>query len=1026
VRLGVAVVTMSWLMAAPASADSEPKALTQFTHRSWSAKNGLPGPVRALAQTADGYLWLGTEAGLYRFDGVRFTPYESAGEGHLHSPAVMSLLAARDGSLWMGFGSGGVARVFEDRVSHFGPAQGVPAGGVGSLAEDQSGAIWAGGQYGLSRFGDGQWRRVGDDWDYPAPGAQAMGVDRNGTLWVATDGRAFPNSGSRVRNNTILTLAREGKRFSRTGELVGMVRHIAGASDGTVWVAETSSGEVRQLTGPGATGRTVAVEGPSSVEFGTDGSLWIGSYDAGLFRQRDSRHRVLDQLQISGQVNAVLKDREGTLWMGTTGGLDSFSEPKLTPFSTAEGLDPDLRTALAATPDGSVWFSTFSDDVVNRYRSGSFVRMKLAPYSPSDSVRILAVYVNPAGQLWIGGSFKLAREDRGAFSYVDIPDLTEGSMVEALAEDNSGDLWVTLSGTGETGRILRRTAGRWTDVRARAELPPYRARVLLPDASGRMWLGFENGEVAVFEKGSPRVYSVRDGLRSGKVLVIAQDRRGRIWVGGDSGLSLFDGNRFSTLTEENGLPGSSVSGLLEDDDGHFWLAGALGILRVPGEELVRAAQTPGERLHGQGFDAADGLPSLPRQHEPFPTAVRAADGRLWFSTYNGVASIDPRRWPTNVVPPPVVIQRVVADDRDIRPAAGLRFPAGTRRVEIEYAGLSLVAPERVRFRYKLDGYDTEWRGPVSDRSATYTNLPPGIFRFRVVASNNDGIWNERGAVLEFTLAPAFHQTRAFLMLCVVAAGGLLWAGFRWRMGRERSRLQLQFRERLDERTRIARELHDTLLQGFLSASMQLHVATERVPADSAIRSTLERIQELMKKVIDEGRNALRALRSSDVHPEDLEEAFSRVRDEASAGNEIDFRLVGTGHPRPLLATTRDEVYRIGREALLNAFRHSGASHVEVEIEFAPKGLRVAVRDDGRGMDPQLLTSGRDGHYGVIGMQERARRLGARLRMWSREGGGTEVELAVPARVAFEGPPERAWSWLARLYPGKTNRPGDRT
>src|SRR5882672_3399738 len=1026
-RTRVACLIIPFALATPAHALDPRRSNTQFTHTAWSAKDGIPGPVRAIAQSGDGYLWLGTEAGLYRFDGLRFVPYDPSRSEHPHGPAVLSLLAARDGSLWMGFGSGGIGRLRDGQVTHFPPGQGVPEGGILSIVEDDAGSIWAAGQYGFASFGNGKWRRVGAESGYAAPGAQALLVDHAGTLWVATDGLNFRLSKHPIRANTILTLARNATRFSATGESVGMIWSLTEAPDGAVWVADTTFKKARRIDRRGAASPAVAVDGePMCLIFGGDGSLWVGLIAGGLRRAREigrdarpDRFRVEDHLSGS-LVYAAMKDREGNLWFGTAGGLDRFRENKMTAFSESEGLGPDQKIALTSTPDGSVWLASYALDEVRRFRDGAFVISTLAPYSPSDSSRILALYATPAGQVWVGGSFKLARESRGTFSYLDIPGVIGPSSVEAVAEDKGGALWVTLTSPGGIRRILRRRDGKWAEPRARADFPPYRCRVLHADAVGRMWLGFENGDVVVFEGDASRLYSAKDGLRSGRVLVIAEDREGHVWIGGESGLSRFAQDRFITLTQDNGLPGSSVSGILEDDDGNLWLAGALGILRVKPQELDRALASASYRVEGVTFDATDGLGGLPRQREPFPTATRAADGRLWFATTGGVAVIDPRRWPRNEMAPPVKIERAIADDRNLEVSSGLRLPPNTKNLELQYAALSLTAPERVRFRYKLDGYDADWRGPLSARSATYTNLPPRDYRFHVIASNNDGVWNEEGAALEFTIVPAFHQTRAFLLLCAAATGCLAWTGYRWRIRQVRSRLQLQFRERLAERTRIAQELHDTLLQGFLSASMQLHVAVGHVPAETADKRRLNRVLELMRSVIEEGRNAVKGLRSSPGGHDDLEEAFSRVQEELDAKESIDFRVIGEGQVRPLHAMIRDEVYRIGREAVVNAFQHSGANRIEVEVEFAAKGLRVTVRDDGRGIDPQLLESGREGHWGLAGMRERAKSIGARLKVWSRALGGTEIELAVPSGIAFRAQRHPwPWGWLARLYPGRT-------
>jgi len=1019
-------LTLTFALVAPVHALDPQKSITQFTHTSWSAKDGIPGPVEAIAQTRDGYLWLGTEAGLYRFDGLRFTPYEPS-RAHPHGPAVRSLLAARDGSLWMGFGSGGIGLLRNGQVTHYVPEEGVPGGRIQAIVEDAAGSIWAAGQYGFATFQNGKWRPVGTEMGYAAPAAQSLLVDQAGTLWVATDGLSFGLSRDPVRVNTILALARNATRFSPTGDAVGMVWSMAEAPDGTVWVADTSGKKVRPVNPRGGASGGVALDQePLGLTFGSDRSLWIGLLEGGLRRVRDmGRDAPLDRFgvkdQLSGSmVNAVFKDREGNLWFGTGGGLDRFRENKMTPFSESEGLVPDQQIALTSTPDGSVWLFSYTQDTVRRFQDGKFVSSTLQPYNSSDSSRILSLYASPAGQVWLGGSFKLANESHGKFSYVDIPGVESGAMVEAVAEDKAGDLWVTISTGSVIGRILRRRGGEWADLRAQTALPPYRSRILHADAVGRMWLGFENGDVVVFDREASRLYSTKDGLRSGRVLVIAEDRERHIWIGGESGLSRLGQDRFVTLTEDNGLPGSSVSGILEDDDGNLWLAGALGILRVKPQELDKAFASAAYRVEGVTFDATDGLPGLPRQKTPFPTATRAADGRLWFATTGGVAVIDPRRYPRNALAPPVKIERVIADDRNLEASAGLRLRPNTKRLELHYAALSLTAPERVRFRYKLEGYDADWQGPVSARTATYTNLPPRNYRFHVIACNNDGIWNEEGAALEFAILPALYQTRAFLLLCAVAAACLVGAGFRLRLRQVRSRLQLQFRERLAERTRIAQELHDTLLQGFLSASMQLHVVADHVPAESAEKPRLNRVLELMRSVIEEGRNAVKGLRSPTAgNQDDLEQAFSRVREELDAKEGIDFRVIGEGQARPLDALIRDEVYRIGREAVVNAFQHSGAKGIEVEVEFAAKGLRIAVRDDGRGIDPQLLQSGREGHWGLAGMRERAKRIGGQLQVWSGADTGTEVELSVPSRIAFRAQARgRPWRWLARLYPGR--------
>lgn len=1008
----LALLTISLVLAPlPAQALDPQKLISQFTHTSWSAKDGIPGPVRAIAQTPDGYLWLGTEAGLYRFDGLNFVLWEPDFGEHLPGSSVWSLCVARDGSLWIGFGSGGISQLRDGHLRNYSPGDGVPGGGIKAIAEDRNGSLWAGGPYGFSRFESGKWRRLGTEEGYAAPGAQSLLVDRLGNLWVATDGFNFGLSRDSVRRNTILTLAPDAKRFAGTGQAVGMVWMMAEAADGNVWITETSAGTVRPITGgagPEAGIRVDSSFSPTCFLFDGAQSLWIGSLDEGLRRVSDLgqvKNVALDQFQsgdgLSGSdVNTIYNDREGNVWVGTTGGLDRFRENKVIPFSAREGLAAD-QLALTSTQDGSVWLIGYTHDSVQRFQQGRFFTSKLPPYSRTDSNRILSLYADETGRVWVGGSFKLATEVNGVFSFPAIAEIENGAMVEAVAKDAAGDLWITLVDSNSVPRVLRMQNGKWTDFSKDSALPGFRCRVLYGDRLGRMWLGFENGEVAVYDKGGFHLYSSEHGLPGSRVLAITSDRAGHILLGGEDGLSRFEDGRFRTLTKTNGLPGNSVSGIVEDDDGYLWLAGALGILRISPQELEKALSSSSYIMQGEFFDATSGLRGLPRQREPFPTVARAADGRLWFATTGGVAVIDPRHWHRNIVPPPVMIEAVKADDQSLAASTGLRLQPNTKDIEFHFTALSLSDPERVRFRYKLEGYDTDWHVPVSVRQITYTNLRPGNYRFRVIACNNDGVWNEEGATLGFNIAPAFYQTYWFLLLCGAGVVCLVWLGYRLRVRQVRARLALQFEERLQERTRIAQDLHDTLLQGFLSASMQLHVADDKLPANSLAKPHVSRVLELMGQVIEEGRNAVRGLRSSNGRGSlNLEEAFSRVQQELAVEDEVAFRVIVEGHSQPLHPIIHDEVYRIGHEALVNAFRHSHAKTIKVEVEYSTNHLRLLVSDDGDGIDSQVLRVGREGHWGLSGMRERAERIGARLKVRSRPTAGTEVELVVPSHVAY--------------------------
>jgi signal transduction histidine kinase len=441
------------------------------------------------------------------------------------------------------------------------------------------------------------------------------------------------------------------------------------------------------------------------------------------------------------------------------------------------------------------------------------------------------------------------------------------------------------------------------------------------------------------------------------------------------------------------------------------------VVAITGAEMEKWWQQPDATVRLRVFEAVDGAqPALANFR---PSASMSRDGRLWFANGSLLQMVDPDRLYENGTPPPVHIEQMIADRKSYAPGENLRLPAHTRDLEIDYTALSFAAPQKVHFRYKLEGRDADWQDPQTRRQAFYSDLRPGGYRFRVIACNNDGLWNEAGAALDFAVLPAFYQTNWFILLCVGTFGCLVWAAYRWRVRQFADRLDSQFAARLAERTRIAQELHDTLLQGVLSACMQLHVADDLLAADALAKPLVQRVLELMQRVVEDGRNAVQGLRLSQEGAEGLDQAFSKIPQELAAQDAADFRVLVEGAPRPLHPVIRDEIYRIGREAVANAFRHSGARAIEIEIEYSLHELRLSVRDDGRGIDPKVLHFGREGHWGLPGMRERAERIGARLKVLSRTQGGTEVDLRIPGRVAFE--PRTASSmpkWMAKLYTQK--------
>jgi signal transduction histidine kinase len=378
--------------------------------------------------------------------------------------------------------------------------------------------------------------------------------------------------------------------------------------------------------------------------------------------------------------------------------------------------------------------------------------------------------------------------------------------------------------------------------------------------------------------------------------------------------------------------------------------------------------------------------------------------------------IDPKNLPRNALAPPVHIENLIVDGKSYSPRQSLRLPPLGHDLEIDYTGLSLVVPQKVQFRYRLEGRDKDWQDPGTRRQAFYTDLSPGQYQFRVIASNNDGVWNTSGASLEFAIEPALYQTWWLRTAALIATLGIIAWVIRRRMQVVALNVQARLVERLDERERIARELHDTLLQGILSASLQLEVADRQIAADATAKPVVQRVSNLLRQLADESRHAVRHLRSQRSQEENLERALTQISSDLAAPRKVKFSVIVEGTPRSLRPVVRDETYRIGGEALANVFRHADASAVETVLEYGRDHFRLLVRDDGQGIDPEVLSAGREGHFGLSGMRERARRIGAQLKIRTAAGAGTEIDLIVPSSAAFERPdPHGPVYWIARLY-----------
>jgi ligand-binding sensor domain-containing protein/signal transduction histidine kinase len=994
--------------------------VSQYAHTAWKIRDGFAkGSILSIAQTPDGYLWLGTAFGLYRFDGIRNVLWLPPPDQHLPSSTITSLVASRDGTLWVGTRNG-LSSWKNGKLTQYAELAGLA---IRALVEDHEGSIWAG-TNGSAGPPDGKLCEIrnGSVRCHPEMGGVTHGVfglheDDKGNLWVGLEMGVW-----RWRPGP-------AEFYVVPGLSNGRMQGMADSEDGSVLIAAT--GAVMRL----ADGKAEAVYRFPTARRGfrflrmlrdRDGGLWVGPAGRGIVHIHQGRTDVFSELDgLTGDdIYDSFEDREGNIWIATVNGLDRFHELPVVTYSKSQGLSDIPWGGLLAAREGSVWFGTLDGlnrlnqgqiTVYRQHRARAGVRQIVGSGLPDEGVGSL--FQDSRGRIWVSTLSGIGHLENDRF----IPARAPGGLVESLTEDTSGNLWIAnrdvgllrLSWRNELQQIPWATFGHKDP-----------AVVLAPDPlHGGLWLGFSQGGVAWFRDGHVHSsYSAADRLE-GRVYQLRFDGEGALWIASEGGLSRLKNGRIATLTSMSGLPCDAVQWTMEDDAQSVWLMMPCGLVRVARSELdewASAADKTARTIHATVFDSSDGLRLLAVVGDYMPRVGKSADGKLWFSVPDGISVIDPHNLPFNELPPPVHIEKVTADRKEYREnlsgdaSSNLHLPPLVRELEIDYTALSLVAPEKVSFRYKLEGWDRDWQDVGTRRQAFYSNLPPRNYTFRVKACNNSGVWNEAGALLDFSVAPAYYQTNWFRLLSVAAVLALLWGLYQLRLRQLAREFNMRLDERVTERTRIARELHDTLLQNVQGLILKLHVVATHMPREEPSRQAIEKALDHADQVLAEGRDRVRNLRATAESLSDLSAAFQRVAEQTAPSRAAALRTVVEGDVRELHPVILEELYSIGREALINALVHSEGLHVEVEITYDARQFRLRIRDDGRGINADILQKGgRADHWGLQGMRERAIRIGAQLELWSRPGAGTEVGLTVPAAMAYRSLAKSKSSWFRR-------------
>jgi len=943
--------------------------LADYSVATWDEDDGLPaGRIRDIAQDADGYLWIATDGGLVRFDGVRFDPWSTRVQPHIPSTAVRAVISSRNGNVWLGIGGRhSVARMHGGSLTLYGPADGLLGTYTLSLVEDHTGAVWATTSNGLFEFTGSRWRQHGAAEGLGSGPVLGVFEDREHRLWVGTTTAVYRRD-------------RAGEPFKQIDQISissNVWQSFSQDAAGNVWISDFKEGFRRP--GVAARGTRPARKGWGvGLLSDSRGNFWVGTQGQGLWRVSDMAQKgegavrtiTVENGLVSNAVQSMIEDREGNIWLGTLAGLQRLSPHRVTPVRNLP-----IPRAIATTPDGSVWVGTAAG--VTRFsKSGR------RDYTEADGLPgtlVLALHADPQGVLWIA-------TERGVGRFVD-----ERFSPLLVRPDQRIQRVVGLSGSREgvwlrdfTFRVFHWRDGVLTQVTDVPDVYRRGALSTFGDRRGNLWIGATDGSIGVrAHDGQFRSHP----LGIGRVLSFFEDSTGAVWAGGDDGLARFSGDEQLIVTRQNGLFGN-IRSIIEDQHGLMWIGAGTGILRLEKSEIEKVRTDPRYRLRYRLFNSTDGVAGVPFS-EGGGTAVRSLNKGLWFLTSSGVTVIDP----DHIGPPrPVLVPRIETVSGDATQHAvtnGLLLPAQTSHVQITFNALTLADPMRVRFRYRLEGFDRDWVESGAIRQATYTNLPPRQYKFRVSATGGDGTWSEPGAILEFGVAPMFYQTSWFYALCVLAVAALVYAAWDMHVRQVRRRFAMV----LAERIRMSRAIHDTLLQGLAALALQVDDLSHHLDAPTPeSRSRVVKIRRQVEEYIRQARRSIWDLRSPILDARPLPQALRETLELAIGGRSVEVDLTVTGSPRTDTPAVDEQLLLISQEAVSNAIQHGRASRVALALDYHEDAVRLQVQDDGCGFDPGQPAPG---HYGLISMRERAEQVRGRLTIASAPGRGTHIETVVP-------------------------------
>jgi signal transduction histidine kinase/ligand-binding sensor domain-containing protein len=976
--------------------------LTQYAHKAWQLGDaGLLGTPQGIAQTQGGYIWASTSNGLFRFDGIQFQKWTPPAGESLPSSSLWHLFGARNGSLYVGTDRG-LARITRGHVFNYPDSPRWP----GPFVEDSHGIVWMGvsGAHSpasaLCKVGETRLKCFGSADRFQCLRGLSNTVASDGYLWVgSSEGTCRWKEGTNPENEAMPSLEKQNG--------LRAVTSLAGDASGALWAGTQHTGPGEGLlkftnsawetyVTPAVDGKELAV---SSLLSGRDNVLWIGTTDKGLYRLSNG---VLDhydaQNGLSGRrILSLLEDREGGLWAVTPMGIDYFRDYAALSFTSNEGA-PDDRARAVATQGNDVYLGS---DVLVRLHNGALDQVRDQHGEPLRDIQFL--FNDSKKNLWIGGGNRLLVLPDGApISQVASFSSSGSEIVVYITEDTAHDIWVSSEDIRtKNSSLLRLHDERVADRFAGAPgVGDQVMNALAPNPAGGVWVGGALHGLFWFHDG--RFERVLAQSFDDRIENLLLEPDGGLWLVTPNGFVRYAGGKARLLDTAAGLPCNGGVNIQDDDHGSKWFYLHCGILRVPDTDLSAWWANPAGRVRGRFLGPLEG--ARPNLFDGSP--AQTSDGELWSANGYDFQNINRNHLPFNSIPPPLNIEMLSADGKELALDHRLRIPPNTREVQINYSGLSLLIPEQVRFRYLLRGHDTKWVDAGARRQAFYNDLSPGHYLFQVTACNNDGVWNEQDANIAFDVLPAWYQTILFRLLAILLGIALVVGAYFLRLSRYAASLKIRFDERLDERTRLARDLHDTLLQTIQGSKLAADNARDNVDNPQTTGRALDRLSEWLERAISEGREALEALRSSAAESDSLTAALRQAVDDCAFNSDLKATVSTHGMDREMHPIARDEIYRIAYEAIRNACSHSGGTTIDIDLYYRRRSLQLDVHDNGRGIDPAIQQAGRIGHFGLTGMRERALSLGGTLTILSKPNIGTTVSLRLPGNAVYLNRPWR--------------------